>query len=248
MSELRIGTAASEPATGTLKVGSDNVQEIYLGSTRIWPSGPLCAGLEEVQIGNLIWKTTNTDSLSITPSGNMSYYSQISGSLARDSYTNQTPIATLYLGGSTRPELGRYYNKYAAKRIIPPTGFRLPTNADFENLNTALIQQFNEQSPYITSIGGGTVNEWSTGVNSNYYFGRSCFNSIGAGFWRPNPTGEGRSGVTGEASYWTQEQADLTGITNQLIRFGSSQANTIAKITSFPFDYTFAPIRFCKDA
>lgn len=38
MSELRIGTANSEPATGTLKVGSGDVQEIYLGSTKIWPT------------------------------------------------------------------------------------------------------------------------------------------------------------------------------------------------------------------
>lgn len=38
MSELRIGTATSEPANGTLKVGSSNVQEIYLGSSKIWPT------------------------------------------------------------------------------------------------------------------------------------------------------------------------------------------------------------------
>jgi len=38
MSELRIGTATSEPAAGTLKVGSGDVQEIYLGSHLIWPS------------------------------------------------------------------------------------------------------------------------------------------------------------------------------------------------------------------
>ncbi len=38
MSELRIGNAISEPANGTLKVGSSNVQEIYLGSTKIWPT------------------------------------------------------------------------------------------------------------------------------------------------------------------------------------------------------------------
>lgn len=38
MSELRIGAANSEPAAGTLKVGSGDVQEIYLGSQLIWPS------------------------------------------------------------------------------------------------------------------------------------------------------------------------------------------------------------------
>ena len=38
MGELRIGTANSEPAAGTLKVGSNDVQEIYLGANKIWPS------------------------------------------------------------------------------------------------------------------------------------------------------------------------------------------------------------------
>ena len=38
MSELRIGTANSEPAAGTLKIGSTDVQEIYLGSSKIWPT------------------------------------------------------------------------------------------------------------------------------------------------------------------------------------------------------------------
>jgi len=38
MSELRIGTATSEPADGKLKVGSSNVQEIYIGSDKIWPT------------------------------------------------------------------------------------------------------------------------------------------------------------------------------------------------------------------
>lgn len=38
MSEIRIGTANSEPAAGTLKVGSGDVQEIYLGNQLIWPT------------------------------------------------------------------------------------------------------------------------------------------------------------------------------------------------------------------
>lgn len=38
MSEIRIGTANSEPAAGTLKVGSGDVQEIYLGNQLIWPN------------------------------------------------------------------------------------------------------------------------------------------------------------------------------------------------------------------
>lgn len=38
MGEIRIGTANSEPAAGTLKVGSGDVQEIYLGNQLIWPT------------------------------------------------------------------------------------------------------------------------------------------------------------------------------------------------------------------
>lgn len=249
MAELRIGTATSEPAAGKLKIGSNNIQEIYLGSTKVWPSVPLCPGAEEVQIGNLIWKTANTDSLA-TDDGDMTYYSQISSQLARDSYTNEEPIATQYQGGASKPELGRYYNKYAAKRIIPPTGFRLPTDSDIEALNTALIQEFNETSPRVTSIAGGEDNAWADSVKGNFYFGRSCFNSLGAGFWRPSSTGNSRQGQNNSASYWTQEQADLTGTTNQLKLFAPTGDSTgsIEKTNGFTLDYTFAPIRFCKDA
>ena len=38
MGEFRIGTAISEPAAGNLKVGITNIQEIYLGTNKIWPS------------------------------------------------------------------------------------------------------------------------------------------------------------------------------------------------------------------
>ena len=245
MSEFRIGTA--EPAAGTLKVGSNDIQEIYVGTNKIWPSTPLCTGAEEVQIGNLMWKTANTESLSGS-SGNITYYASISAQTARDSYTNEISVSALYNGISTNPQYGRYYNKYAARDIIPPTGFRLPTDADFENLNSELQQLFNEQENAITSIGGGEPNFWSSIIKENYYFGRSCFNSKGVGAWQPNSTGSGKGGETGVARYWTQEQADLSGITNNLVDFRSSNVNRIAKTSGFSREYIFAPIRFCKTA
>lgn len=251
MSELIIGTAISEPAAGTLKVGSTDIQEIYVGSTKIWPSVPLCSGAEEVQIGNLIWKTANTESLSGS-SGNITYYASISSQTARDSYTNEIPVSTLYVGSSNYQQYGRYYNKYAARDIIPPTGFRLPTDADFENLNSELQQLFNEQGNFVTSIGGGENYRWGTAIQENYYFGRSCFNSRGVGYWWADALGGGKGGSFPNARYWTQEQADLSGINNNLVDFRSDQDNPdrIAKKTlpSFSKDYFFAPIRFCKDA
>jgi uncharacterized protein (TIGR02145 family) len=247
MSELKIGTATSEPAAGTLKVGSTDIQEIYLGLTKIWPSAPLCPGAEEVQIGNLIWKTANTESLSGS-SGDILYYSQLSGSTARDSYTNEIPVSALYVGNSNNQQYGRYYNKYAARDIIPPTGFRLPTDADFENLNSELQQLFNENENAVTSIGGGEPNFWNSVIEENYYFGRSCFNSKGVGAWQPNSTGNNNSGENGVARYWTQEQADLSGITNNLVDFRPSSAGRIVKTSGFSREYIFAPIRFCKTA
>ncbi len=247
MSELRIGTAISEPAAGTLKVGSNDIQEIYVGTNKIWPSTPLCSGAEEVQIGNLIWKTANTESLSGS-SGNITYYASISAQTARDSYTNEIPVSTLYSGNSNNQQYGRYYNKYATRDIIPPTGFRLPTDADFENLNSELQQLFNENENAVTSIGGGEPNFWDSAIEENYYFGRSCFNSKGVGAWQPNSTGTGKGGENGIARYWTQEQANLNGITNNLVDFRSSNVNRIAKTSGFSREYIFAPIRFCKDA
>ena len=37
MADLRIGTATSAPAAGTLKLGSTNISKIYSGSTLVWP-------------------------------------------------------------------------------------------------------------------------------------------------------------------------------------------------------------------
>lgn len=241
MGEFRIGTA--EPAAGTLKVGSADIQEIYVGTNKIWPSTPLCPGAEEVQIGNLIWKTANTESLSGS-SGDILYYSQISPLEAQRVLAEEIPVATLYLGGPSGIEYGRYYNKYAARDIIPPTGFRLPTDADFENLNSELQQLFNENDNAVTSIGGGEINRWNASIQDKYYFGRSCFNSRGVGYWKQD--GSDKAGNSG-GIYWTQEQANLSGNTNQLIRFDSS-GNRIKKVTGFVTNGTFAPIRFCKNA
>jgi hypothetical protein len=40
MADLRIGTATSAPAAGTLKLGSTNISKIYSGSTLVWPIDP----------------------------------------------------------------------------------------------------------------------------------------------------------------------------------------------------------------
>ena len=40
MGDLRIGTATSAPAAGTLKIGSTDISKIYSGSTLVWPTSP----------------------------------------------------------------------------------------------------------------------------------------------------------------------------------------------------------------
>ena len=62
MADLRIGTATSAPAAGTLKLGSTDISKIYSGSTLVWPieddpSSDVC-GIE--------FTTVNTSTTAVT--------------------------------------------------------------------------------------------------------------------------------------------------------------------------------------
>jgi len=92
MGDFRIGTAASEPAAGTLKVGSSDIQEIYLGTNKIWPTSPPPAP-GEVQIGSLIWTDANS---TIVASSAGTIPILTTEQQAKDAYDNSTAGAFYY--------------------------------------------------------------------------------------------------------------------------------------------------------
>jgi uncharacterized protein (TIGR02145 family) len=143
MGDFRIGTATSEPAAGTLKVGSADVQEIYLGSTKVWPTvAPLPPG--QVEICNLIWTDTNSSETELIAGGNLPILTNQTDWY--NAWQAQTPAACYWNFDSNNASYGLLYNLWAKDAIKTPTGFRLPLMADFNVLKNA---------PCYTDTGGG---------------------------------------------------------------------------------------------
>lgn len=78
MSGIRIGTASLEPPIGNIKVGSDNVQEIYIGSDKIWPT--VSPGADDpytpIPDGNPVFIGTEFTSGDYNATSNISLYNQ----------------------------------------------------------------------------------------------------------------------------------------------------------------------------
>lgn len=237
MSEFRIGTATSEPAAGTLKVGSGDVQEIYLGSTKIWPAeAPLPPG--EVQLGSLIWTDANS---TIVASSGGTIPILTTGQQAADSYANSTPGAVYWNFDPAETERGLFYNKVAAANITPPAGFRFPTTNDWSNLITELSAILGTTNN-VTAGGGGSNAFWNQTIKGDAVYGTSGFNSIKAGSLYLSGTNLIFSGV--DETWWTAEGtttplASGTAFTEQpsIIQSGGA-------VSAVPF----WSIRFCKDA
>jgi hypothetical protein len=103
MSELRIGNAISEPANGTLKVGSSNVQEIYLGSTKIWPT--VSPGLDDPYVpiaDNTDPRFVGTEPVNINSSQSSAYVRiyDVYGNTINTLGTIATPTANPSIAGA----------------------------------------------------------------------------------------------------------------------------------------------------
>lgn len=239
MSELRIGTATSEPATGTLKVGSTDVQEIYLGSSKIWPTSQPAPG--EVQLGSLIWTTENTTTLE--SSEEIQFAS--SSSQANSLFSQSKPVWAWFSFNSSNSNRGLFYNKYAARVITPPTGFRLPTAADFEAL-IEYLESISSETGFnrITNIAGGNPNFWKANTVNNAVFGTSGFNAVCAGWLVVNSNNSWGTSTVYEA-YWDQTTANNS---NELMLASLDQDGYVLKSYLSQGYHQFGTIRFCKDA
>lgn len=239
MSELRIGTAISEPAAGTLKVGNGNIQEIYLGSTKIWPTAaPLPPG--EVQLGNLIWQTANYNELE---GGNIAFANNIRE--AWDYYQSSTPAAIYFGFAEDQSDRGYLYNAYATRTITPPSGFRLPTADDLTNLYDYLKSQSSEVLSRITNIAGGDPNFWGTSIQANPEFGNSGFNAICTGYLALNSSSGWLSNNFREL-FWDQTSANNDPLSTRI--FAITNRGTYVDKTNVLTSRALASIRFCKDA
>ena len=243
MGEIRIGTTGSEPAAGTLKVGNGNVQEIYLGTNKIWPTSPPPAP-GEVQIGSLIWTDANS---TIVASSGGTIPILTTEQQVMDAYDNSTAGALYYDFNSANAARGLFYNQFAANIITPPTGFRLPTNNDWNDLESEL-EAISGTDQDVTAGGGGTNALWNSNIKANTDYGLSGFDAIKAGYYNYNPIpNPSEFNFSSEFSSWWNSEG-TTGVAGaRTMRPIAVNSSTIMGITTTSGGKPYFTIRFCKD-
>ncbi len=177
MADFKFGNVT--PAVGNIKLGSDNVSEIYQGATKLWPLGtPPQPG--EVTVCDLVWTKTNSTITATTTGGNIPIVTNENDWITK--CQNNDPAACYWQFDSNNAFRGLYYNVFATEVIQPPAGFRLPTPQDWQDLIDCAATGSPDSPNDVTSLGNNYYGFWSSNIASNSRFGTVDFNSIGAGF------------------------------------------------------------------
>jgi uncharacterized protein (TIGR02145 family) len=205
---------------------------------------------QEVQIGNLIWTTANSV---ITESSEGTIPIAANASEMTNAYNNQLPMATYWFNDSSYSYLGLYYNPQAAAIVTPPSGFRMPTNADWNNLVNEL-ENISGITNDITAGGGvceecgDQIGNWNQDVYSNPVFGQSGFNAIETGWVRrPNSFGNPFWSPM-DAYWWSAESISGSAASPVFQEVGAPGGDYIEYQTTASSDIYYYTIRFCKDA
>jgi uncharacterized protein (TIGR02145 family) len=196
------------------------------------------SGVEEVQIGNLIWTTANS---TIVASSGGTIPILTTDQEVNDASNNSTAAAVYYDFNSANEQRGLLYNKQAAAAITPPSGFRLPNNSDWANLANEL-DDISGTINYVTAGGGGANALWSSGIKANADYGSSGFNSIGAGGASFNLGSLGF--YLGYEQWWTEEGLTSSTPEGRVFLDQSTYIKSGSTYSGIPYWY----IRFCKDA
>ena len=171
---------------GKIKLGSVDVQEIYMGSTLVWPPS-IDPG--QVEICSLIWTNTNSIETELIAGGNIPI--SANGVEWRAAWINQTPAACYWDFDANNASYGLIYNYFAKNLVKPPVGFRLPTPSDFNTLETAPC--FPSPTPNGNKNRyGASPGNWDPSLLTNTTeLGDSGFNSQGYGYTSVASSGQG---------------------------------------------------------
>jgi hypothetical protein len=197
-------------------------------------------GPGEVEIGSLIWTDANSTTLA-SSGGTIPIFT--TNQEADDARSTRTPGAVYWDFDSANASRGLFYNRWAAAAITPPSGFRLPTRNDWNNLRAELIAL--DSLSNITAIGGGTNAFWNNSIQSNPDYNLSGFESLGAGYAE-------FSGI--QLTFWDDSEMwwELEGASAPVGQVGTgfwaNGPNTVITSNNFQLLWSFNCIRFCKDA
>lgn len=205
MADLKFGNVT--PAVGNIKLGSNNVSEIYQGTTKLWPqSFPPSPG--EVTVCDLVWTRENSIITATTTGGNIPIVTNQTDWV--NAISNQQPAACYWDFDSNNAFRGLYYNVYTTEVIQPPAGFRLPTEQDFTDLRLCVSAGSPQGNMDVTSLGNNYYGFWTSTLPSNSRFGTVDFNAIGAGYTYKYGTGSQQ--FTGQGVrdiYWMQQPSSF---------------------------------------
>ena len=209
MADLKFGNVT--PAVGNIKLGSNNVSEIYQGATKLWPqSSPPSPG--EVTVCDLVWTRENSIITATTTGGNIPIVTNSTDWV--NAISNQQAAACYWDFDSNNAFRGLYYNIFTTEVIQPPTGFRIPTVQDFNDLRNCVNVGSPDGVYDVTSLGNNYYGFYTSNLPSNPRFGTVDFNSIGSGYvvkynnLAMNFTGQGKRDV-----YWAQQTAPISSLT-----------------------------------
>lgn len=256
MADLKLGNLT--PAVGNVRLGSNNVSEIYQGATKLWPLGtPPQPG--EVTICDLAWTKTNSTITATTTGGNIPIVTDATG--WGQAIQNQQPAACYYQHDSVAyGYLGLYYNEFCLSVIQPPTGFRLPSPADWNDLRLCLPAPAPiTDATYSNQIVNNYYNLWPSAVNSLQDINTVDFNSIAGGLTRgdvgPNQNYSQEWNLVDRSYFWHTDQSSANPLTSQGIDHSYNatlnyvKLTTTSTTTSPTLTYSSAGfnIRFVKD-
>lgn len=206
MADLKFGNVT--PAVGNIKLGSNNVSEIYQGTTKLWPqSFPPSPG--EVTVCDLVWTRENSIITATTTGGNIPIVTNQTD--WANAISNQQAAACYWDFDSNNAFRGLLYNIYATEVIQPPAGFRVPTEQDFYDLRICVSAGSPQGTFDVTSIGNNYYGFWPSALTSNPRFGTVDFNSIGSGYTYKFGTGGQQFSNQGNRDlYWLQQTDPIT--------------------------------------
>ena len=241
MADLRIGTATSAPAAGTLKLGSTNISKIYSGSTLVWPieddpSSDVC-GIEFTTVNTSTTAVTSGSPIVIATSAS-DWALKINQGVAAAAYYNYD------IANASR---GLYYNTYAFAVIQPQTGFRKPTLIDITTLINSPCSDtsLNPANRNSLATAAGTGNWDSSTFTNTTDRGNSGLNIAAYGLLATNPNFAGTF-VKNElqGGFWYDSNGNLEGFAIGDI------ISSVAYITGLSYGSTSTAgfnVRFCKD-
>lgn len=209
MADLKFGNVT--PSVGNIKLGSNDVSEIYQGTTKLWPqSAPPSPG--EVTVCDLVWTNTNSTITATTTGGNIPIVTNSTDWV--NAISNQQAAACYWDFDSNNAFRGLYYNVYATEVIQPPAGFRLPTVQDYNDLRNCVNVGSSYGQYDVTPIGNNYYGFYTSSLPTNPTFGTVDWNAISSGYvvkydnLNMNFTGQGRRDI-----YWTQQTAPVSSLT-----------------------------------